>query len=83
MVISKFDAAQMQLDAAIDHFFQSDHVCAVTLAGAAEEIFAGLLKAAGEQSAFEFLHDWYQKITTKQSQKVNSLEKLQIWEEIG
>jgi hypothetical protein len=61
MVISKLDAARIQLDAAIDHFFQNVHVFAVTLAGAAEDIFAGLLNAAGQQSAFEFLHDWYQK----------------------
>ncbi len=65
MVISKLDAAQIQLDTAIDHFFHGDHVCAVTLAGAAEDIFAGLLKADGQQSAFEFLHDWYQKTYNK------------------
>ena len=65
MVISKLDAARIQLDTAIDHFFQGDHVCAVTLAGAAEDIFAGLLKADGQQSAFEFLHDWYQKTYNK------------------
>ena len=65
MVISKLDAARIQLDSAIDHFFQGDHVCAVTLAGAAEDIFAGLLNAAGQQSAFEFLHDWYQKTYNK------------------
>ncbi len=60
MIISKLDAARIQLDSAIDHFFQGDHVSSVTLAGAAEDIFAGLLKATGQQSAFEFLHDWYQ-----------------------
>jgi hypothetical protein len=65
MVISKLDAARIQLDAAIDHFFQGDHVSAVTLAGAAEDIFAGLLSAAGQQSAFEFLHGWYQKTYSK------------------
>jgi hypothetical protein len=65
MVISKLDAARIQLDSAIDHFFQGDHVCTVTLAGAAEDIFAGLLKAAGQQSAFEFLHDWYQNTYNK------------------
>ena len=65
MVISKLDAARIQLDSAIDHFFQGDHVCAVTLAGAAEDIFAGLLNAAGQQSAFEFLPDWYQKTYNK------------------
>jgi hypothetical protein len=61
MVISKLDAARIQLDSAIDHYFQGDHVCAVTLAGAAEDIFAGLLKASGQQTPFEFLHDWYQE----------------------
>jgi len=61
MVISKLDAARIQLDAAIEHFFQGDHVCAVTLAGAAEDIFAGLFKVKGNQSPFEFLHDWHQQ----------------------
>lgn len=61
MIISKLDAARMQLDAAIDHFFSNDHVCSITLAGAAEDILAGLLQVNGEQSPFEFLHDWYQR----------------------
>ena len=61
MVISKLDAARIQLGSAIDHYFQGDYVCAVTLAGAAEDIFAGLLKASGQQTPFEFLHDWYQE----------------------
>lgn len=61
MVISKLDAARIQLDSAIEHYFQGDYVCAVTLAGAAEDIFAGLLKASGQLTPFEFLHDWYQK----------------------
>ena len=60
MIISKLDAAKIQLDSAIDHYFRGNHVCAVTLAGAAEDIFAGLLKASGQQTPFEFLHDWYQ-----------------------
>lgn len=61
MVISKLEAARIQLDSAIDHYFHDDHVCAVTLAGAAEDIFAGLLKASEQKTSFEFLHDWYQK----------------------
>ena len=61
MVITKLDAARIQLDAAIEHFFQGNHICAVTLAGAAEDIFSGLLKSNGKQSAFEFLYDWYQQ----------------------
>lgn len=61
MVITKVDAARIQIDAAIEHFFKGEYVPAITLAGAAEDILAGLLKAEGQQSAFEFLHDWYQK----------------------
>lgn len=61
MAISKLDAARIQLGSAIDHYFQGDHVCAITLAGAAEDIFSGLLKASGQQTPFEFLHDWYKK----------------------
>ena len=65
MIISKLDAAQIQLDSAIDHFFQGDHVCAVTLAGAAEDIFAGLLNEEDLESAFQFLYNWYQKTYNK------------------
>ena len=61
MIISKLEAAKIQLDAAIDHFFNNDHVCSLTLAGAAEDILAWLLKADHEQSPFEFLYDWYQR----------------------
>jgi hypothetical protein len=60
MRLSKLDAARIQLDSAIESYFRQEHVCAVTLAGAAEDILAGLLQAKGEQSPFEFLHDWYQ-----------------------
>lgn len=61
MVITKIDAARIQIDAAIEHFFKGEYVPAITLAGAAEDILAGLLRAKGQQSAFEFLHEWYQK----------------------
>lgn len=61
MIISKLEAAGIQLDAAIDHFFNNDHVCSLTLAGAAEDILAGLLRADREQRPFEFLYDWYQR----------------------
>lgn len=61
MILLKIDAARIQLDGAIDHFFNDDHICSVTLAGAAEDIMAGLLQAKGEQSPFDFLHDWYQR----------------------
>ena len=61
MIISKLDAARVQLDRAIECFFNDDHICAVTLGGAAEDLLAGLLIAPGEQDPFHFLHDWYQQ----------------------
>jgi hypothetical protein len=61
VIISKLDAARVQIDCAIEHFFNNDYICSVTLAGAAEDILGGLLKASGEQSPFEFLHAWYQE----------------------
>lgn len=45
--------AQEQLDAAIDHFFNGDLVCAITLAGAAEELLGGLCKRSCIQSALD------------------------------
>lgn len=81
MIISKLDAAHIQLDAAIDHYFDDDYVCSITLAGAAEDILAGLLQASGEQSPFEFLHEWYQKeygvnhTKTKFSREVANLSR--------
>jgi len=59
--ITKLEAARIQLDGAIQHFFNDEHVCCVTLAGAAEDILGSLLKIKGNESAFEFLHEWYQK----------------------
>lgn len=61
MFISKLKAAEIQLDAAIKHFFDDEHVTSLTLAGAAEDILAGLLQSSVEQCAFEFLHNWYQQ----------------------
>ncbi len=42
--ISKFDVAKTQLDAAIQAFGSGEDVIAVTLAGAAEEIFGALCR---------------------------------------
>lgn len=67
--ISKLEAAKMQLDSAIQHFFADEHVCSITLAGAAEDILGGLLQHKGEQSPFEFLHDWYQQEYAEQITK--------------
>jgi hypothetical protein len=61
MLISKLDAARIQLNHAIERFFDEDHVCAVTLGGAAEDLLAGLLQAQNKPDPFEYLHVWYQQ----------------------
>ncbi|MDP9907944.1 hypothetical protein J2W27_000037 [Variovorax boronicumulans] len=45
----------MQLDRAIDLFLAGDHLCAVTLAGAAEEILGFLARAAGNENAVDYI----------------------------
>ena len=51
--ISKQEIAQTQLTEAISLFLQGKFLCALTLAGAAEGVLAGLLKAEGKDSAVE------------------------------
>lgn len=50
---SKREIAQMQLVEAIDLFLAGKYLCAITLAGAAEEILARLLNQLGEDSIVE------------------------------
>lgn len=71
VLISKLEAAKIQLDSAIQHFFADEHVCSITLAGAAEDILGNLLQLQGEQSPFEFLHDWYQQEYAVQIAKID------------
>ena len=51
--ITKSEIAKTQLNEAISLFLAGKFLCAITLAGAAEEIFARLLNARGEQSVVE------------------------------
>jgi len=51
--ISKSEIAREQLIEAITLFLQQKFLCAVTLAGAAECVFAGLLNAKGEKAIVE------------------------------
>jgi len=51
--ISKADVAKVQLEDAIDLFLAGKRISVITLAAAADEIFAGLLKQRGELSAAE------------------------------
>ena len=52
-IISKQQIATLQLTEAITLFLNAKFVCAITLAGAAEAIFAGLLAHAGQSSVVE------------------------------
>ncbi|UUZ65144.1 hypothetical protein LP417_11135 [Polaromonas sp. P1-6] len=51
--ITKSEVAKIQLSEAISHFLAGKYLCAITLSGAAEEIFARLLNARGERSVVE------------------------------
>lgn len=51
--IGKREIAQTQLREAIALFLDEKFLCAITLAGAAEEVLARLLNAGGEQSVVE------------------------------
>ena len=51
--ISKVEIARTQLVEAIDLFLSGKFLCAITLAGAAEEIFARLLNQRGDISVVE------------------------------
>jgi hypothetical protein len=51
--LNKIDVARTQLDAAIRAYGQGEHVIAITLAGAAEEIFGAMCARKGIQNAVE------------------------------
>lgn len=51
--ISKSEIARRQLNEAIALFLQQNFLCAITLAGAAETIFSGLLNSQGTKSSVE------------------------------
>ena len=53
LVLRKAEIAKLQLKDAIDLFLERKWISAITLAGAAEEIFARLLNLRGEISAAE------------------------------
>jgi len=51
MTMTKLEIAEHQLRRAVLLFLDGDYVCAITLAGAAEEILGRLLEESGEQHA--------------------------------
>lgn len=52
-LIPKSEIARIQLVESISLFLQGNHVCAITLAGAAEAVFAGILEDEGIPSVVE------------------------------
>lgn len=52
-VYKKFDIAKVQLRESIELFAKERFIPSLTLAGAAEEILAGLLKSKGQKSVIE------------------------------
>ena len=60
--INKSEIARIQLVEAITHFLMGNYVCAITLAGAAEGILAGLLNQQGNSSVVEESFDAIQRI---------------------
>jgi hypothetical protein len=63
MTYSKLDAAKIQLDRAIDCYFENDHICAITLAGASEDILNSLIELHNSEAvgAFKHLLNFYRK----------------------
>lgn len=51
--VSKVEMAKVQLDAAIVAYYEERGVVAITLAGAAEEIFGAMLSRDGKENAVE------------------------------
>jgi hypothetical protein len=63
--ITKSEIAKVQLTEAISLFLAGKYLCAITLSGAAEEIFARLLNAHGEKSIVEASFHTIQSIRDK------------------
>lgn len=61
-IISKSEIARVQLTEAISLFIQQKFLCSVTLAGAAEDVFAGLLEAKGKKAIVEHSAETIDKI---------------------
>ncbi|MDN4571917.1 hypothetical protein DBB29_24980 [Pandoraea cepalis] len=59
MELSKQDAAMHQLNVAIQLFLAGDYLASLTLAGAAEDIFAGLCRLKGLTTAADSIADFH------------------------
>lgn len=64
-LITKSEVAKVQLNEAIALFLAGKYLCAITLSGAAEEIFARLLNAQGKKSIVESSFQTIQDVREK------------------
>jgi len=67
VVLKKSEIAMLQLEDAIDLFMSGKRISVITLAGAADGIFAGLLKQRGETSAAENTWKHIEEVRAKTS----------------
>ncbi len=62
MNVEKSDLAKIQIEKAIDLFLvESDYVCSLTLAGAAEEMLGNILHKSNKDNVLAELLPWYQE----------------------
>lgn len=57
--MKKSDLAKIQIEKAIDLFYEKNYPCSITLAGAAEEMLGNILRKNGGTNILEELHPWF------------------------
>jgi hypothetical protein len=81
MKITKQQAAEANLDAAIDAFLRGDWVPSIHLAGAAEEVFSRLEEARGGKTTPDFL--WgktdFKDLVEKKKDYISALNYFRDW----
>jgi len=83
VVFSNTDIARIQLEEAIKQFISENFLCSLTLAGAAEEIFAGLLRVQNRDPAIEASYSAIEKmrenLKTDVMENKNKREVIREW----
>lgn len=83
MVISKLDAARIQLDAAIDHFLVATTFVPLLSLAPQKTYLLGYLTFLDNKARLSSCMTGIKILTTKQFRKLSSPGKLQAWAEIG
>ena len=79
--ISKTEIATFQLNEAISLFIENKFLCALTLAGAAEEVLARLVNSKGDKSIVERSFDSIQKIREIGFSAQDNLQKNKVFKQ--